>query len=225
MNKIHYFQKRSHLDLYRADLWQIEAGIVRAVTCLEDGSVSTLGFWGAGDVVGKSLFRAQNYQLECLSVVMASPLQAERCSDLVMLAHIHQLEELLLIRSCKRIEETLLKLLTWLAQRFGDRQEAGLVVKVLLTHQDLAETLNTTRVTITRCMGQLERQGLIHHLTNRWLLIDKSACSSFASGLDIIDRVFPQRSQLPPSTRHSSIRSIGGVAAATENLALSIGYR
>ena len=64
---------------------------------------------------------AQSYQLECLNVMMASPLRAERCSDLVMLAHIQQLEELLLICSCKRIEEMLLKLLTWLAQRFGDR--------------------------------------------------------------------------------------------------------
>jgi hypothetical protein len=48
MSNIYYLQKRSHLDLLRADIWRIESGVVRAATWLEDGA-TTLGFWSAGD--------------------------------------------------------------------------------------------------------------------------------------------------------------------------------
>jgi CRP-like cAMP-binding protein len=206
MNNIHYFQKRADLDPIRADLWQIEAGVVRAVICLEDGSLTTLGFWGAGDVVGTALLR-QIDRLECLTPVMASPLLAENCPNGAMLAHIHRLQELLVIRSGKRIEEMLLKLLIWLGDRFGDRHEAGLTLKVLLTHQDLAETLNTTRVTITRSMGQLERQGTIRHLANRRLFIDKSAHS-----FDLVPTHLPK--QLVTSIGQRSLGAIVGLATA-----------
>lgn len=226
MSNIHYLQKRSHLDLLRADIWRIESGVVRAATWLEDGA-TTLGFWSAGDIVGNVLFRQENYQLECLTSVTASPLLAENCPDLVLLAHIHQLQELLIIRSCKRIEEMLLKLLTWLGQRFGDAEKTGLILKTFLTHQDLAETLNTTRVTITRSMSQLERQGNIHHLANRRLFINRSAYSSLAEPLLRRNDPAPQKlvENLTTFTSHSSIIPIVGVAAPRSNRPLSVSYR
>ncbi len=148
--------------------------------------------------------RQENYQLECLTSVTASPLLAENCPDLVLLAQIHQLQELLIIRNCKRIEEMLLKLLTWLDQRFGDAGAAGLILKTFLTHQDLAETLNTTRVTITRSLKQLERQGTIRHLANRQLFIARSAYSSSEPA--------PQKlvENLTTFTSHSSIIPLVG---------------
>jgi CRP-like cAMP-binding protein len=216
MKNIHYFQKRSPLDPIRADLWQIESGVVRAVTYQGDSSLTILGFWGAGDVVGTALLRESIDRLECLTPVMASPLLAENCPDGVMLAYLHQLQELLVIRSGKRIEEMLLKLLIWLGERFGERQEAGLTLKVLLTHQDLAETLNTTRVTITRSMGQLERQGTIGYLSNRRLFIDKSAHSFDLAPAHIA-------TQLVTSIGHHSRGSIVGFAAPTASFPRRVG--
>ena len=127
-----------------------------------------------------------------------------------MLAHIYQLQELLVIRSCKRIEEMLLKLLTWLGKRFGEREEAGLIFKLCLTHQDLAETLNTSRVTITRSMGQLERQGLIRQLTNHRLSIDSAY--SFASVVAVVDPVAHQLTNLERSIRNNPLVAIAGGA-------------
>ncbi|MCY7335480.1 MAG: Crp/Fnr family transcriptional regulator [Chamaesiphon sp.] len=218
MSNTYYLQKRSHLNLLRADVWRIESGVVRATSWLEDGT-TTLGFWGAGDVVGNVILRQENYQLECLTSVTASPLLVENCPNLVMLAHIHQLQELLIIRSCKRIEEMLLKLLTWLGGRFGEAGETGVIFKTFLTHQDLAETLNTTRVTITRSMKQLERQGTIRHLANRQLFIARSAYSSSDPA--------PQKlvENLTTFTSHSSIIPLVGVAASRSNRPLSVSYR
>ena len=81
MNNIQYFPRRAHLNPLRADTWSIEAGVVRATTWLSDGSLTTLGFWGAGDIISSALFRSEIYELECLTAVTASPLLAERYDD------------------------------------------------------------------------------------------------------------------------------------------------
>ena len=175
MNNIQSFARREILNRLRADLWRIEAGMVRATAWLCDGSLTTLGFWGAGDTIGNALFRSENYELECLTAVRASPLIIGTRTDLVMGSQIQQLQELLIIRSHKRIEDMLLRLLTWLGDRFGNWEETGLTLRFPLTHQDLAETLSTTRVTITRSLGQLEDRGLICRLPKSQMFIDRSA--------------------------------------------------
>jgi CRP-like cAMP-binding protein len=192
---------------------------VRAVTWLEDGSSITLGFWGAGDVIGNSLLQHDRDELECLTAVTASPLLTEGCSNRVTSAYIQQLQELLIIRSSKYIEERLLKLLTWMGNRFGSQQETGIELEFLLTHQDLAEVLGTTRVTITRTMGRLESQGIIRHLTQRWLFIDRSACSQI---IPVSDNPL---AHLPISIRSSSILPNVGVVSPRLKRSLSISYR
>jgi CRP-like cAMP-binding protein len=218
MSKIHHFHKRSNLDLQRAEMWKIESGIVRASTWLEDASSTTLGFWGAGDIVGNGIFQREDDRLECLTTVTASPLLVENCADGVMLAYIKQLQELLLIRSCKRIEDMLLKLLIWLGKRFGERGEAGLILTAWLTHQDLADALSTSRVTITRSMSQLERQGAIHHLGKHRLFIGRS---TFA--LDTMPQILFE--DFAPSIRHNSIIPMIGIVAPMSNRPLTTSRR
>ena len=68
------------------------------------------------------------------------------------------------IRSHKRVDVMLLKLLAWLSTRFGQDVDTGRLIDLRLTHQDLSELLRATRVTITRTLNQLEQQGLIERL-------------------------------------------------------------
>jgi CRP-like cAMP-binding protein len=160
------FSLRSQLPLKQNSLWKIESGAVRTLTWLEDGTMVTLGLWGPGEIVGKPLSRVEPYQIECLTKVEASPLlldESHRVSDL-LLAHVQQAEELMVIRSYRRVDVMLTKLLTWLARKFGRAVEAGNLIDLRLTHQDIAETLGTTRVTVTRVLGQLEEQGWIERL-------------------------------------------------------------
>jgi CRP-like cAMP-binding protein len=60
-----------------------------------------------------------------------------------------------------RAQTRLLRFLNWLAERFGDRVEGGRLIRVRLTHQEIAESIGATRVTITRELSELERQGKI----------------------------------------------------------------
>jgi CRP-like cAMP-binding protein len=78
----------------------------------------------------------------------------------VLLLHVDQAEELLRIRS-GQIQQRLLQLLNWLAKKFGRKTHQGQQIELRLTHQDMADVVGTTRVTITRLMGSLERENII----------------------------------------------------------------
>jgi CRP-like cAMP-binding protein len=163
--KTHYFPKRSPIGLLDNNLWQIQSGIVRTTKILDNEELLTLGFWGAGDIVGKPLLADPNCELECLSETIAAPLPGMNYRDLLLIDHVRQLQELLEIRSGRLIEEMVFDLLTWLGRRFGTSEDGGLMLGFPLTHQDLAETLSTTRVTITRCLRNLEQRGCIRRLS------------------------------------------------------------
>lgn len=165
------FGRRTSLPLKSDCLWRIEQGIVRGITWLEDGTVFALGIWGPGDLVGRSLSTLDPYQIECLTSVEVTPLAGTDWQHYPtsLLSQWQQLEELAVIRSHKRVEDALLRLLLWLARRFGREVERGHLLELRLTHQDLAELIGSTRVTITRALSQLEEQGLINRLP-RWTI-------------------------------------------------------
>ncbi|WP_460201741.1 Crp/Fnr family transcriptional regulator [Scytonema sp. NUACC21] len=160
------FKSRSSLPLKPDTLWKIETGVVRVVTWHEDGTLVTLGIWGPGDIVSQAFSRIEPYQIECLTKVEATPLPLDGWFPLtqILLAHIQQAEELAIVRSYKTVEIMVVKLLAWLAKKFGREVESGNLIDLRLTHQDIADMLNSTRVTITRILTQLEEQGLIHRL-------------------------------------------------------------
>lgn len=156
------FKRRSFLPLQEGILWRIEAGAVRTLTLTEDGTIIPLGFWGKGDVVGQLLSRIQPYQIECLMDVTAYSVTPSECRDLnqVMMTNIHQMQELLRIRH-GLIQSRLMQLLSWLADKFGRETEQGRLIALRLTHQDMADVLGTTRVTVTRLLQQLRQEEAI----------------------------------------------------------------
>ena len=165
------YDRRSTLPMQSDYLWRIEAGVVRTLTWLEDGTVVTLGLWGVGDVVG-NLSKMDPYQMECLTPVDVTlvPLGEFSRHPEPLLNHIRQVEEFLVIRSAKKVEAMLIKLLVWLADRFGHAVDQGRAIDLKLTHQDMAEMLGTTRVTVTRVLKQFEDQGIIQRLTRQIVL-------------------------------------------------------
>lgn len=161
----HTFPRRSHLPNRSNALWKIETGVVRTVTWLEDATIITLGLWGPGDTIGKPISKCDPFQIECLTQVKATLLPAEDWLNRdILLEHIQQVEEFMLMRSYKKVDFMLYKLLNWLAKKFGSEVEKGHLIDMNLTHQDLAEIIGTSRVTITRTLGLFEQQGTIERL-------------------------------------------------------------
>jgi CRP-like cAMP-binding protein len=170
------FSSRASLPLRSDSLWQIKTGTVRTLVCLEDGTVITTGIWGAGDLVGQLIPTSNYLAIECLTDVEAVAIPLASQDPLytqALVAHLQQAEDLMVIRSNKKIDVMLLRLLSWLAKRFGRTVEHGQLIDLRLTHQDLSELLGSTRVTVTRTLSQLEQQKLIHRVALRRIVLSE----------------------------------------------------
>ncbi|WP_017655629.1 Crp/Fnr family transcriptional regulator [Fortiea contorta] len=160
------FTRREVIPQRHDVLWRIERGAVRTLTWGEDGTFITLGYWGAGDIIGYPLSKVKPYQIECLTSVEASAIPPHLWHQDVdaLLTHIQQAEELLSIVHRKPISLRLWQFLVWLSEKFGRDVEQGKLIDLNVTHQEMAEVLNTTRVTVTRLLQQFEEEGtLLRH--------------------------------------------------------------
>lgn len=171
--KLSRFARRSLLPLGENYLWQIESGVVRTLTWLEDGTTITLGLWGVGDVVSRVLSKAEPYQIECLTPVEATILPVDRWHQVneALISHIQQFQEFLEILHCRSVDASLLRLLNWLAKKFGHAVERGQLINLRLTHQEIAEIIGTTRVTVTRVLNEFEHQGIIKRLPRKLIVL------------------------------------------------------
>ncbi len=154
-------------------LWQIDRGAVRTLTWSEDGTVIALGYWGAGDVVGQALSKLTPYRIECLTSVEATLLPPYPWYQVMDAAieHIQQMEELLAIVRSRPTDVRLLQLLRWLSHKFGCAVPQGVLIDVRLTHQEIAEAIGTTRVTVTRLLQQFEQAGAIDRNNGRLIVV------------------------------------------------------
>lgn len=163
------FVRRARLPEHQAVLWRIESGVVCSMTWTSDGELACLGYWGVGDVVGHALSRVQPYELHCLTNVEISSCPRNQWSQLTD-AIIHQqqqTEELLSIVHLNPLSCKLWQLLVWLSQKFGRDVENGRLLDLPLTHQQLAQTLGTNRVTVTTILQRLEAEGKIQRQQRR----------------------------------------------------------
>lgn len=122
-----------------------------------------MGYWGLGDIVGYPLSKVQPYQIECLTRVEASTIPPHLWHEntSAFLHHIQQSEQLLSILHQKPTSLKLWQFLVWLSEKFGRDLEKGKLIDLNVTHQDISEVLNTTRVTITRLLQKFEQEGKI----------------------------------------------------------------
>lgn len=158
------FSRRELIPSSDNVLWRIEHGVVRTMSWNHTGTVIILGYWSAGEIIGQPLSRVQPYQIEALTPVTVTQLPTHAWLDAVetLFSRARQSEELLHIIRQDKVSDRLMLLLGWLARKFGRPVELGQLIDVRLTHQDLADTIGTSRVTMTRSINQFESEGILH---------------------------------------------------------------
>lgn len=170
------FSRRDLVPLRQDVLWRIDRGAVRTFTWSEQGTLITLGYWGTGDIVGQPLSRVKPYQIECLTSVEMTILTSELWYQALdaMLLHIQHAEELLSIVHRKPVSLRLWQFLVWLSHKFGRDVDRGRLIDLGVTHQEMAEVMNTTRVSVTRMLQQFEEQGMLLRHERRLILCSPS---------------------------------------------------
>ena len=149
-----------------------------------------LGFWGEGDIIGYPITQTSPYTAKCLSPVQAEYLgTAYGCSQGMVLSQVRQSHDLLKISHCRQADLRLLQFICWMAGRFGQRTSEGHTLKIRLTHQEISEAINLTRVTVSRLLKALEREGKI-----RWTpsekMVHQETFKKFYANLDSCDRIY-----------------------------------
>lgn len=158
------FAASESIPIEADSIWLLREGIVKTRAWTEEGTPIIMGYWGAEDIIGQPLSLVSSYyQVKCLTKVDAVSIPIDRVyliTDLIS-RHVKQTEELLYILRSDRMHQRLRKFLIWLAQKFGTEVEFGLMIDLRITHQDLAETIGATRVTVTKLINQLEQEGFL----------------------------------------------------------------
>lgn len=161
------FAKGDIISLNARTLWQVREGVVKITTLTEDNEEILLGLLRSPLVFGLGSSALPIYQAIALTSVKlaqfslaevkASPDLAQQLLPLLN-QRFQQTELLLSIAGQRRVKDRLCYLLKLLQQEIGELVEGGKRLSVRFTHEELASACCTTRVTITRLLGELQRQ-------------------------------------------------------------------
>lgn len=150
-------------------------GVVQLGTLYDSGDEALLGLACPSMPFGLPLAFVRPYQAVALTDVDLMRLRVIEVEQSPMLAQgifrhltrrLQQTEAILALVGYRRVEERLRHLLMLLKQEVGQPHDNGTRLGVRLTHQQLANAIGTTRVTVTRLLSQLQEEG--------WLVIDSS---------------------------------------------------
>jgi CRP-like cAMP-binding protein len=171
-NQVH-LTAGSSIPLLRNSLWIVANGMVKLGAVTEQGDELLLGLVGPNEPFGEPLSMVEAYEAITLTdcdLICLTLEEISQSSDLSMLmvnavaARVRQTEFMLSLLGLRRVEDRVRAFLELMAQDYGQPCDQGLRVGLRLTHQEIASALSTTRVTVTRVVGQLRDQG--------WLTLD-----------------------------------------------------
>lgn len=167
----HRYTRGDIISFQPQTLWYVVAGLVKLTTLSENNEEILLGLVGAGMPFAIGSPSLLTYQAVALTDArLASVAIAEIESQPGLAARLlaklqqrlQQTEALLNVIGQRRAKDRLNYFLQLLKREIGQPLEDSTVrLSVRLTHEDLANACGTTRVTITRLLGNLQRQNKI----------------------------------------------------------------
>ena len=165
--------------------WLVERGWVKLSTIDESGEQVLVGIAGPSMPFGSKMTSLSIYQATVLSeevqLVSVPSSEIDNSSHLKdtifaqLMQRLQQTESLLAIAGRRQLQSRLQHLLQWLQENFGQKVLQGDRLIVRLTHQELANACSTSRVTISRELSKLKKQGKIMYDSKRHIIfLDKS---------------------------------------------------
>lgn len=173
---LHPFCSGQEIEMLPNEIWVVCRGVVQLGTLYDTGDEALLGLAGPSMPFGLPLTLIRPYQAIALTDVDLMRLTQAEVDQSPLLAQglfrqltrrLRQTEAVLAMVGYRRVEDRLRHFLILLKQEVGQPLPAGgMRLGVRLTHQQLANAIGTTRVTVTRLINQLREEG--------WLSIDRN---------------------------------------------------
>lgn len=164
------YSKGEAIPLTPQNLWLVYDGLVKLHTLTEENEEVLLGLVGPLMPFATGASFLPVYQATAVTDVQLLQFSGAEVKTSPRLARLilpklndrlQQMEALLSIAGQRRVRQRLYLLLRLLKQKLGEPIADGVRLKVRLTHEEIASACCTSRVTITRLLGELQRQRRI----------------------------------------------------------------
>ncbi len=187
--RLHFFGKGEQIPLVSQGIWQVGQGLVQLSTLCQNGEEVWLGWAEPSTFFGHWFSILQAYNATALSDVhltwfsLAEINASPRLAQTVlpqMVRRMRQTEALLAISGQRRVEDRLQHLLLLMKRDIGQSVAEGTRLSVRLTHQNLANAIGTTRVTVTRLLSKLKSEGAISLDRDRHIILNNDSFKNVA---------------------------------------------
>ena len=168
------------IPLHKDDIWIVYRGIVQTQTLHSNGDQSILGLIGPMMPLARRFSILESYSATALTDVDLHRLNWSDVQDSPRLAmdmnqllakRLRQTESLLALLGKRQTSERLLGFLAFLAREFGQETPKGIFLDIRLTHQQIANIVGTTRVTVTRLFGIFKKEAILTRGTGHRLCL------------------------------------------------------
>jgi CRP-like cAMP-binding protein len=180
---LQFYEKGEEISLLDLGLWQVYRGVVQLSRINHAGKEVVVGWASNNSAFGNWLDIVSAYRAQALSDVYVkwySPQEIARSPHVarILLGQLSQrlirAEQFLTITAIRRIDERLWETLMMLKEDIGQTVADGTQLKVRFTHQNLADAISTTRVTVTKILGHFQDLDLISIDVDRVITIKSS---------------------------------------------------
>jgi CRP-like cAMP-binding protein len=176
-DRIQTFRKGNDIPLHDHQIWIVQQGAAYLETLYPNGDQGILGILVKGMAFGLPMTQVDPfsaYALTDVTLQSCSMQDIQRSPEMLKefyqqsLQRLRQSEAIIAMLGYRRIEDRVRQMLLLLAGQMGQTTDRGIRIPARLTHHFIANATGTTRVTVTRVIGDLQKEG--------WLMFDKSRC-------------------------------------------------
>lgn len=178
---LQFYEKGEEIPIFEPGVWQVYKGVVQLSRISHEGKEVILGWGTSNTAFGSWLNDPPNYRAIALTDIYVKWYEPKDINKSPSLARsllaqfsdrLIKSEQLLAIAAVRRIEDRLWQLLLMLRKVMGQNVTDGTRIQVRFTHQQLAEIIFTTRVTVTRILGDFQNRGWINIDSDRHIIIN-----------------------------------------------------
>ena len=175
-----HFDSGVKVPLLPDHIWIVVRGIVKLSYLNEQGDDVLLAIAGPNEPFGDPLTHLDLYEATTLDhcdmlglsiqEVTSTPHLNINLMDALM-KRTRQSESLIALLGLRGVDNRVKRFLELLAENYGQPCDQGLALNLRLTHQEIAGAVSTTRVTVTKVVGQLKESGWLQYDSKQRMVV------------------------------------------------------
>ena len=175
-----FYQKGEEIPLIDSGFWRVYRGVIQLNRFNSSEREVVVGWVTPNHAFGNDINGTSSYSAIALTDIYLRHYQPQQVAGDTQLSRLllselsYRLlksEQMIAITSLRKVEDRLLSLLAMLKEEMGHPIGKGTRLTVRFTHQNIADSVCATRVTITRILGELQDRNLLEFDSDRHLIV------------------------------------------------------